>query len=148
MNPKFSIALIALMMLALGLYAGKKFDSPKPTERDLTDVTWLTAALGLDAEQAKQIQAIQNQYVEKLEGSCGAHCRSRMKMAGQLFNPADPSTDESMLKELADAVLAAERQTLQHLRTIHAQLTPEQQSKYEEMVKGCLCAECGFCSSE
>jgi hypothetical protein len=107
----------------------------------LQDAAWLKKTLQLSDPQVAEIQKLQTDLKSRMQQCDTAHCAARCQLAGVLFSVDKAKADaqiETMCKMQADV----ERATLEHIRQVHALLTPEQKKQYENLISSCVCAQC------
>lgn len=115
------------------------------------DAAWLTRTLGLDDGQQAAVRAACADYAAELKRCSATHAAARCALSCRLFEPNVTAADlDGEAEALCRAQLAAEKATVAHFRRVHSVLTPEQQARYEAVVRTCVCggatgAACDAC---
>lgn len=110
----------------------------------LQDVSFLTRELGLNADQARQIETLHTTLGAKLDDCCARHCAARAGLGETLSGDSDEGLRaEAILSEMCRAYEASERSTLDHMRRVRAILTAEQKKRFDAMITRCMCRKCG-----
>ena len=108
------------------------------------DAARLVSALGLSPEQATSVRQACADYAAELARCRAAHGSARCALSCRIFDTnAAPAGLDAAAEALCRAQLAAEKVTVEHFRRVHALLTPEQQARYERLVRTCVCGGAG-----
>ncbi len=143
---KKSMLLATLILTAaLGFTAGR-FSLQAPSgfdpARDLNPDR-LTAALGLSAAQAADVEAISARYGKSVDAACDAHCAARCQLALALRQDQFTREDaEALVEKMCASQKANEMATLDHILRVREVLTPEQRATFGNLVGQCLCDVC------
>ena len=141
--PIVAAALLALATaFALSRVAMKLCATTAPVDR-LNDTAWLTQTLGLNADQAAKIAALQGEFTKKVNDGCATHCAARYEL-GQMLARPDPKPEEAEAR--IDLMAQAQRDndvaTLRHLMDLRAVLTPEQWARLSGLLQKQFCGPC------
>jgi Spy/CpxP family protein refolding chaperone len=102
-----------------------------------------TPDLGLTAEQAARVSALEKAYRARVEELCAKHCAARARIARLLAEGKPPKRQLlSAAKEAGEAYSDLEEATVRHVLEVGEALTPEQRARYHASMSGCLGAQC------
>jgi hypothetical protein len=135
-----------LVAVAAGTFGGTRLlyaRSAPPSMAQLRDAAWLQRSLGLSAEQSAAVAKLQGGLRSDLEGCCAQHCAARAELGVIIFDESkSPDDIAPVVERMCKAQLRSDLATVEHIRKVRALLTPEQRTRYEKMVSGCVCADC------
>ncbi|HBA82888.1 MAG TPA: hypothetical protein DCZ95_02225 [Verrucomicrobia bacterium] len=132
--PLISAALAAIA--AWGVVSWQAVSEVDPVH----DEAWLSRKLELSEQQREQLKVISAAYRANMIECMSLQCAARCQMGGRVFEPGVAEVElEPAMEKSVQALLEAERATLRHFRKIHSILTPEQQAKFEPMIRKCIC---------
>ncbi len=149
MKPAAFLAGLAVGLLGLAAFVvTNRCATPAAAPLDqLHEAGWLQRELKLDAAQAAQVAALEGTYAKAVSDCCANHCGARKKLGEAVFGAGRyPAKLEAMVAAMGKAQLESDLATVRHIQAVHALLTPEQQTKYEQLVTSCVCADCPSCS--
>jgi len=107
------------------------------------DAGWLTRELKLSGEQAATVTALEADYRAALSAACARHCGARARLSDTLSAASvDQAAATGCVEEMCAAEAVSERVTLDHIMKVRAVLTPEQQARYAELIRGQLSGAC------
>jgi len=137
------VVVLVLGSAVLAALAVRTFARPAVAEFDeLKDAVHLQKTLGLTDAQVAEIQKFQSELGQELKDCCGKHCAAREEIGKALFAGATDEEMRGIVEKMCRARVESDLATVQHIRKVHAVLTPEQQKKYEALVTACVCGEC------
>jgi Spy/CpxP family protein refolding chaperone len=109
----------------------------------LNDTAWLKHELNLTDAQTAEVGKLEQDFNTRIGNCCDKHCDARLALSKELEKSAvDLTKVNACVDQMTAAQAESEHATLDHILSIRALLTPEQQQRYAKLVSQQVCNAC------
>jgi hypothetical protein len=137
----FAVIAVAATALSFGVarWVAARYQ-PAPTTANLHDPAWLKNALGLNDQQAREVESLESGFRKELNSSCATHCAARMELGDELAK-AKPDVEKcrGCVEKMNGVQADAERATLAHILKVRALLDEAQAQRYSTLIRDQVC---------